>query len=62
MPKKKDRVKKPPGSWEGLFILKKADVEQAMKSFEEEMMKDPEGAKMLKQENEELERAKKEGK
>jgi hypothetical protein len=40
----------------GLIILSRERVEQAMKEYEQEMKKDPGGARILKEEKEELER------
>lgn len=55
MPKKKSKKKKRNGG--GILILKKATVEQAMTNFREDMMKDPEGKKILEEEEKALEKA-----
>ena len=62
LPKKKLKVKKPKEArFSPPLAMRKADIEQAMASYEEEMMKNPQGAKILKEEKEELEQTIKEG-
>ena len=58
MPKKKSKKKKRNGG--SIIILKKATVEKAMANFQEVMMKDPEGKRILEEQEKALERALKE--
>jgi ubiquinone biosynthesis protein Coq4 len=58
MPKKKSKKKKRNGG--SIIILTKATVEQAMTNFQEDMMKDPEGKRILEEQEKALELALKE--
>ena len=54
---KKDSKKKKPEDGDYLIRLSKATVENAMASFQEDTKKDPEGKKILEEEEKALERA-----